>query len=341
MSAQDPLVRFLCLAEELETSRELLKSGFGNLQEIDMGRTFYHLPHQLMASGLERLMKCYISLVHKGRHGSYPDVAMMRNLGHDLEKLLAGICKDYFGGTRRPFVADDLAFVTGDHALKECVRILALFGRMGRYYNLDVVAGASGTVIDPKGEWQTLETSVADPAPYMNDLPSLHRDYYPRVHGQLIAKMERLIRAIALQFTLGDHVDPSGDIRRLSGVYADFRNLRTNQFGTTDYRRSVEILNADKDSWVRRSEEEIAGSRWPTRSVGKAEFEGDWPFRQDHVAVECREKLFYVVNVQGYDFALNGHARSRFGFPDVHDAGVAILGKSVGPFIEMAAKLAA
>ncbi len=54
--------KFLCLCEELKISRELIKAGFGGLQEIDMSNDFYHLPHQLLASGFERLMKCYISL---------------------------------------------------------------------------------------------------------------------------------------------------------------------------------------------------------------------------------------------------------------------------------------
>ena len=67
--------RFLCLLEELESSRELIKSGFGHLQEIDMSNTFYHLPHQLMASGLERFMKCYVLLIYEGRCGSYPSNA--------------------------------------------------------------------------------------------------------------------------------------------------------------------------------------------------------------------------------------------------------------------------
>ena len=58
--------KFLCLCEELETSCKLIKAGFGSLQEIDMSNDFYHLPHQLMASGFERLMKCYISLVYEG-----------------------------------------------------------------------------------------------------------------------------------------------------------------------------------------------------------------------------------------------------------------------------------
>ena len=87
MTTKNDPVRFLCLLDELDTSRELLKSGFGHLQEIDMGSTFYHLPHQLLASGFERLMKCYIAVVRKGRDGAYPDRAAMKSLGHDLESL--------------------------------------------------------------------------------------------------------------------------------------------------------------------------------------------------------------------------------------------------------------
>ncbi len=148
--------------------------------------------------------------------------------------------------------------------------------------------------------------------------------------------MERLARAIAMQYTLGGHADPEGEIRRLSVVYQEFRNLRDDQFGTIGYRRSVEILRCDTDQWVRRSAQQVAASGWPSLAFNEAEFRGEWPFRDDHVTVECHDSLFCVVNTGGYDFALNGAARSRFGLPFTHDAGVAVLGKSLGPFIEMA-----
>ena len=102
-----------------------------------------------------------------------------------------------------------------------------------------------------------------------------------------------------------------------------------------------EILRGDTDQWIRRSDQEIAASGWPSLAVSKAEFGDEWPFRDDRVTVECRDGLFCIVNIGGYDFALNGAARSRFGLPFAHDAGVAVLGKSVGPFIEMAHGLSA
>lgn len=133
--------RFLCLFEELETSRELIKSGFGHLQEIDMGNTFYHLPHQLLASGFERLMKCYIAAVRKERDHEYPNEQAMRSLGHDLKCLLDTICREYYGGTQLPLLRTDLEFIQTDSMLIDCIRILSLFGKKGRYYNLNVVAG--------------------------------------------------------------------------------------------------------------------------------------------------------------------------------------------------------
>ena len=76
LNKSEKMIKFFCLLEELELSRNLIKSGFGHLQEIDMSNTFYHLPHQQMASGMERFMKCYILLVYHGRHGSYPDTTV-------------------------------------------------------------------------------------------------------------------------------------------------------------------------------------------------------------------------------------------------------------------------
>ena len=151
--------------------------------------------------------------------------------------------------------------------------------------------------------------------------------------------MERLVRAIALQFTLGDHAEQAGELRRTSVVSSDFRNLTDQELGTNDYRRSVQILRQEKNNWIRRSDEEIVSSRWPTLTLTESEFHGEWPFREDRVIVECQDHLFCIIYIFGYAFALNGAARSRFGIPDPHDAGVAILGKLVGPFIDAALSL--
>lgn len=337
MDSPEEITKFACLDSELETAISLLKSGFGALQEIDMANDFYHLPYQLLASGFERLMKCYIILVYRSRHGSYPDT--LKGLGHNLEELLKEICDNYYGGKSRPLVQQEFEFVTKDSCAKDCIRILSVFGIYGRYYNLDVVTGSTKKLIDPRAEWEELENRVEDRTPYVDDMESLHWDYYPRVNATLIATMERVARAIAYQFTLGDHGGVGSQISTMSIRVSHFRRLKDEQLGTTDYRRSVKLVEQRRDKWVHRSEEEILNGKWPTRVVAREEFDGEWPFRKDRVIVENQEKMFCIVYIEGYAFALNGAAASHKGLPMPHDAGLAVLGRSIGPFIQMAQNL--
>jgi hypothetical protein len=55
--------------------------------------------------------------------------------------------------------------------------------------------------------------------------------------------------------------------------------------------------------------------------------------------IECRDKYWCVVTIENKDYALNGSAAGRYKLENAHDAGMAILGKSVGPFIQMAFQL--
>ena len=270
------IVKSFCLFDELETSHNLIKSGFGFLQEIDMGKnTFYHLPHLTIASGLERFMKCYISVVYKGKNSLYPDTEYMKKLGHDLGKILDRICGEFYNGTV-PLVREDLDFIKNDHYLRECIRILSIFGQKGRYYNIDVFTGKrSDTIDDPEQEWKALEMEIEDPAPYYGNDEAFYRDYYPRVHSKLIAKMERLVRAITLQFTLGKHDDPYGDIRRAYIPYRNFGSMRNRELGTTDYRSSVDILQQERHKWLKPSEAKILRSKWPMQIITKDQFDRD------------------------------------------------------------------
>jgi len=335
----DDLTKDMCLLEELEASHKLIVAGLGDLQEIDMENDFYHLPQQLLASGLERLMKCYICLVCEGRHGDYPAPKYLsKQLGHDLSDLITEVIDKYFEVNNRPAVEDDLSFLTNDLQLHKIIHILSEFGKFARYYNLDVVTGQQTLPIDPKAEWEALESSIEDFTPYLgaDKMEVLHRDYYPRVHAKIVATIERFVRAIARQFTLGGH---SGKLQQYSVTYTSFRNLQDDQLGTVDYRRSVRILKQDEKNWARRSQTEVDRSQWPTRRISKSEFAGEWPFRSSEVTIECRESMLCVINIKGYDFALNGVAAGHLKLPFPHDAGKAILGKSVGPFIEMAHEL--
>lgn len=334
-------IRTMCLIEELETARNLIESGFGELQEIRVDNDFYHLPHQLLASGFERLIKCYFCLVYEARHGQYPDTSYLREeLGHNLQKLKKTLVDDYYVPNNISLLCDDLEFLRTDILLERIINVLSEFGQKARYYNLDIITGSQKPPIDPKKEWEAIERDIEDATPYLSSdsMEALNRDYYPRVNAKIIAKLERLFRAIALQFTLGEHGDK---LKQFSSTIGSFRNLKNEDFGMTDYRRSVKISRQTKDLWSKRSKADVLKSRWPSILISREEYGEDWPFRFNEVVIECREKLFFIINIEGYDFALNGAANSRYGYPFPNDAGIAILGKSIGPFINRAFSLSA
>lgn len=327
-------LRTICLTEELSTARSLITSGFGELQEIQMDNDIYHLPHQFLASGFERLMKCYICLVHEAKNGQYPDNKFLRKLSHDLIKLKQKIIDDYFKSNGNHLLCGDLEYLKSDNLLNKIFMVLSEFGQKARYYNLDIVTGSNRPPIDPKGEWEELEKEIEDPMPY--SLDALQRDYYPRLNSKIIAELERFCRSISRQFSFGVH---GGQLIQLSSIISEFTYLHDDDLGTKDYRKTVNKAVRQEDIWEKRTRAEIVNGNWPYEIVSRDHFQGDWPFRCDEVIVESRERLFQIINICGYDFALTGATKSRFGYPYPHDTGVAIIGKSIRPFIDIAFSL--
>lgn len=75
------------------------------------------------------------------------------------------------------------------------------------------------------------------------------------------------------------------------------------------------------------------------KKITKSEYGNDWSFYVDEVIVECRKKRWCVITIEGYDYALNGSAKGYYKLENPHDAGVAILGKSIENFIKIALEL--
>ena len=292
-------------------------------------------------------MKCYVVLIHEGTHGTYPDIRKHR---HDLNSLVDTILQHYFGGANRPEIQCDYDFIKSDPTVGEVINILSMFGHKGRYYGLDSIVDVTGTLDDdwesrhddPDTQWRKLEWEIEDPRSYIFDRVSLERSYFPVVHSTLIASMERFARAIARQWTLGEHEDKMDRIALTSPMLDGIRSIPDDKLGTTDYRTYSPIPHPYRNIHNRsvRSEEKIMNDEAsPARAIYRTEFDGEWPFRSDHVIVQLVRSVYCIVNISGYDFALNEVARGHFGLPDPHDAGAAVLGKSITPFVTIALSL--
>ena len=59
----------------------------------------------------------------------------------------------------------------------------------------------------------------------------------------------------------------------------------------------------------------------------------------EEVIIECRQKHWCILTIDGFDYALNGSAQGRYKLENPHEAGMAILGKSYSDFRDMAFKL--
>jgi len=336
-----------CLYDELTTSFKLIKLGFGELQNIGAGNDFYYLPFQLLSSGLERLMKCHICLGFNEASNEYPDYTYLKECGggqgHDLKDLKKKILSDYFKTKGIPALISDKNFLVDDSDLQKLIHLLSEFGKLARYHNLDIVTSSRKTSIDVKQLWQEYETSIILTEPKLsNKLGELEYVKEIRTHAtqSVISKLERFVRALSRQFTLGRLGKKA---QQFSPAYFDFIMLADSQIGTIDYRKETTRYQENERKVHKRTmADNISREKNPDykyKQISKANFNGEWPFYAEEVIIECRETHWCTVEINGCDYALNGAAEGRYNLAPVHDAGMAILGKSIGPFIDMALKL--
>eukprot|EP01013_Petalomonas_cantuscygni_P040879 TRINITY_DN7309_c1_g1_i1.p1 TRINITY_DN7309_c1_g1~~TRINITY_DN7309_c1_g1_i1.p1 ORF type:complete len:349 (-),score=-34.98 TRINITY_DN7309_c1_g1_i1:57-1103(-) len=343
----DSALKDIYLHDELTASIKLIKLGFGELQNLDIANDFYHLPFQLLSSGLERLMKCHICLGYHEISDEYPDSKSLKKCGgrngHDLLELKKNILSDYFKSSQIPVLIEDKEFISNDNDLEKLIYLLSEFGKYSRYHNLDIVTSATKPSIDVKKLWSEYETNMV-----LSDKSLLSKlsdfEYQQEVNNfitqSIIKKLELFVRGISRQFTLGRLGKKA---QQFSPVYYDFIMLTDNQIGMNDYRKeTIRFKNKETKTHKRTFADKInrnTNSDYRHKKISKSEYNGDWPFYAEEVIIECRQKHWCVVEIEGYDYALNGAAQGRFNLTSVHDAGMAIIGKSIGGFIDMALKL--
>ncbi|OEK09040.1 hypothetical protein A8C32_14215 [Flavivirga aquatica] len=343
----DSIIKDLYLHDELTTSFKLIKLGFGEFQNLDSINDFYHLPFQLLSSGLERLMKCFICLGYYEIHKEYPDSKYLKKCGgrngHDLNELKNNILTNYFENRKIPALKIDEKFLREDSDLKELIYLLSEFGKYARYHNLDIITSASKPSIDVKRLWEKYETDIV-----LADTNLLEKlsdfEYEKEVHSYvtqfIISKLEIFVRAISRQFTIGQLGEKA---QQFSPVYYDFILLKDDKIGTIDYRKqTTRFKQKEKKTHKRTAIDNLNRKINPDikfKKISKKDFHGEWPFYAEEVIIECRQKYWCTIEIDGIDYALNGSASDRYKLDSVADAGMSIRGKSIGPFIDMALEL--
>lgn len=335
-------IKHFALLDEFETSDKLIKLGFGELQNISINNDFYFFPFQLLSQGFERFMKAYICLGHFHKYQKLPNSKYLKDLGHDLEKLLKEIIQNYYTDFERPQFDLDNEFIRTDAELKELLFILSEFGKLARYHNFDLITDNTKIGISTKNLWEDFENKILDD----NDFEKLmgfdsDHEVYQKISNHIIIVFEKFVSALSRQFIfkcLGQL-----GLQLSATTVFDFGMLYDKDFGNKDYRKqTTKYKETPKKVHKRTMFDEIQRNVNPehkSKKIKKSEYNGDWPFYTEEVIIECRQNHWCIVTIDGFDYALNGSASGRYKLEFPHDAGMAILGKSLSDFIKMAFEL--
>lgn len=335
-------IKYVALLEEFDTANKLIKLGFGELQNINLNNDFYFLPFQLLSQGFERFMKAYICLGYFNKHNEFPNSKYLKGLGHDLEKLLKEIIDNYYFEFDRPQFAIDNEFIRTDSDLKELLYILSEFGKLARYHNFDLITDNVQTGVNSIKLWEEFGRKVLDLEDYKKLMSfDLNHEVSQKISNYIIVVFEKYISAISRQFIFRC-LGQTG-LQLSASTFFNFGILYEKDYGIKDYRnQTTKYSETPKKVYKRTFIDEIqrkVNPKYKSKKILKSEYNGDWPFYVDEVIIECRKSHWCVVTIDGFDYALNGAAKGRYKLESPHDAGMAILGKSISDFIEMALEL--
>lgn len=342
---REDVLKDMSLLNELENSVKLIELGLGELQNLDKNQRHYFVPFQLLSQGIERFMKCYICFGHLHQEGIYPRPEYLKDqLGHNLLPLKNEICKRYFKNFDHPDLIKDYEFLNDNGELLELLSILSEFGKQARYYNFNVITGSqNGQSIDPESKWRSFEYKVLMSKPKtlekVFDIESNH-EVFGEVTQYVVVIFEKFISSLSRQFL---HQSIGAKAKQYSTCVMDFALLNIRGYGIKDYRKNTTRFQVVEKKRHRRSIVDFLQRKFnpnfKSKRIKKGEIDVEWPFFHDEVTVECRYKNWCVITIKGYDYGLNGAAKSRYKLDSPLEAGMAILGKNVDKFIEIARNL--
>lgn len=159
--------RILPLAQEVESAASLLAHG---IDLVRRGGTVEPSPmFACLAMGAEKLLKLSIGLLSWQTTGAWPTQAEMRNrLRHGIGTMHARTLNELgdrlsdpsTAGSAREVIAELRQELIDDPILTFALMALSDYAQQGRFYNLDILAGAALPAPSPSERWNQLERDV-------------------------------------------------------------------------------------------------------------------------------------------------------------------------------------
>ncbi|MBI9095552.1 MAG: hypothetical protein JEY71_11770 [Sphaerochaeta sp.] len=330
MESDDLIQKKIRLGDELDNSIKQIIYGLKELQISLKETSYFFITFQLLASGIERLMKCAICYGSLHLDDQFPQKEIYT---HDITELLQKFRSKYFKTGSKTALVDDLKFLTQDVLLQSLIDSLSKFGNYARYYNLNVVTGAP-KILNIEDIWDELQKKFISSRPDLMEKLVEEPDYKMvdnEISNYLVSCFEKFVRAIVRQFTLGDMGD---EPKRYIGSYYHFLTLSDDKIGNTDYfdkffKKEIKnpIAFSSSDSTKR-------------KTIDSKDYNSLWPFiTTNSVIVQKHQNSCLTVVINNMTYALNGMAMQILKLPTPFEANIAYVGRSLRPFIDAANSL--
>lgn len=149
------------LVEELIDISGIFDRAFKELKSLDFKNEHYFSMFRLFSEGLERLFKISLALCYWDNQDK-----IKKKIGntHDLEQLLERVINC---GIEK----EELNQIRTDDIFKRVLSVLTKFAKIGRYHNLDIIAGDEKLYgsDSPRAIWEGIESDI------QNNLPDYKR----------------------------------------------------------------------------------------------------------------------------------------------------------------------
>ena len=162
--------------------------------------------------------------------------------------------------------------------------------------------------------------------------------YYQKVTTEITIIIERFLSILARQYIFGKKSKVF--LGATMSNFSFFECMYEGDYGKTDYTIEPKEYGSDYVPHKRKFIDKLKSLLfYKQKKISRKQYGGNWPFKSESVILESRDGRYYIVIIEGYEYALNGKTSSWLKLPTPNKAGVAISYKSTDRFLKMAQEL--
>lgn len=310
--------KIIAVNQEVEASYQFIAAGLGHLYNQNSMVSNNHVFLQLMAAGIERLLKILLLLKDKHLNGSFPDLEHARNrfqqynAGHGIAKMLNELL-DYSDSVPvmqvHPMLTEGISFLKNDAKFNEFIGIITEFAISQRYHYIDtIILEKENPKPNPFELTKTLICSFSKDI----DVSQMSFETEERIAiEKTIICIETGVVALSRFFTHG----LGEEANRYSGDFSKFILLKEDEMGKLLYNKKS---RSPRDFYEPMSVVSlrflllIASSK--SKVIHHYQRE-EWPFHVDKVTVYYKGPRSFLVRIGNQVFALTSKTATRFKIP--------------------------